>query len=86
MARLGKSLPPKLEAATCPDRVVHLWRWFIEILPGCAGGLGPSSIRWVDLEAWGRITGRQLERWEIAALFRLSGTYARVRAEETKSG
>lgn len=65
-----------------PELLAYLWHWFLEVIGGCAGGLGPAAITWADLHAWSEMTGSRPEPWETAALMRLSATYAAVRAEE----
>jgi hypothetical protein len=68
----------------CPEALVYLWHWFLEIMGGCASGFGPTAITWRDLEAWTFLTGIRLEPWEVAAILRLSNTYQRVRSAEMK--
>lgn len=47
-----------------PESLRYLMDWYYEV----AGGDG---LTWHDIDAWQRATGRQLDREEAAALFRI---------------
>ena len=59
-----------------PDALRYVWDWFVDLSNGRgSSGFGPNPLSWPDYDAWCRMMGIQLEKWEFAALRRLDATY-----------
>ncbi|MGE0290333.1 MAG: hypothetical protein AB7I42_24885 [Bradyrhizobium sp.] len=84
MGGAKKSRRTQPERPECPWQFVHVWQWFWDILNGCANGMGPATIGWLDLQAWRAITGERPEPWEVRLLFRLSVLRASIEGEENR--
>lgn len=62
--------PHELDAhGEMPARLAYLWRWFLEL---------KKPITYTEIEAWTRLTKREIERWEIRALMRLGAVLDEV--------
>jgi hypothetical protein len=66
----------------CPPELLYLWRDFVELACGLAGGFGPPVVTWEALDAWCRLTGVALEPWEARTLIRLGQRRAIIESEE----
>ena len=52
-----------------PDRVAHLWEWFLELNAGRRVGMnGAEPLAFVDIDAWQRLTDRCVAPREIHGL------------------
>lgn len=65
-----------LDAPKCPEGCEYLWSIFRE-LHACRGNTmnGPCAITFVDLDAFQRVTGTKLLRWELQAIKAADGAY-----------
>jgi hypothetical protein len=74
--RTGVTPKALLDAPPCPEGCEELWRAFGE-LHACRGsnGFGPNRITYTDLDAFQRVTGVRLARWELAAIRRADRAY-----------
>lgn len=76
MARHSPAARAKLEPLPLPPMFAHLWLYFLE-LSRCRSynGPTPNPISHADLEAWLRLTGRRLSRYELEILRAIDGTW-----------
>lgn len=52
--------------------MAQILEWFWELHAGRTGnGFGPDPITWPAIDAWSRVTGTDLQPWEVRALIRL---------------
>lgn len=58
----GKKPPQLAEQPDMPESLAYLWAWFIELRP---------EFGHLELEAWARMKGRTLSRWEMETLMNL---------------
>lgn len=65
----GETPKMLLDGPKCPDECADLWLIFGE-LHACRGsnGFGPMRISYGDLDAYQRVTGTSLARWELEAI------------------
>jgi hypothetical protein len=82
----GKRHPQdKPSEIKCPEHVMYLYRWFMELAHGRpVGGMGvmmpiPSS----EILAWSQLSGNRLEDWEITTIRALDAAYLRIMSEKT---
>jgi hypothetical protein len=61
--------PPQLDGPTPPKDMLYLWRWLMDL---------PHPLSFIELEAWSRLTGVVLGRWEVEALITLDKARADV--------
>ena len=74
-AQTGQTPQALLDAPACPDGCEELWHIFDE-LHGCRSWAnGPGRITYMDLDAFQRVTGLTLHRWEIEAIRRADNAY-----------
>ena len=70
------------DQAEFPLLLTHVWGWFCELMNGAqSNGMGPSTIAWPDIDAWGRVVGIVVEPWEARLIVRLSALRAEIEAE-----
>ena len=60
----------------------HLTDWLIEIGPAAPGG--EDAIGYMEMAAWSRLTGIDLNPWEVRTLRRLSRSFVSQRAISRK--
>lgn len=64
------------ELPPLPGLLAHLWAYFIELHERRSRDAnGPLRISWLEFEAWGRVTGRRLDRWERNAIFKIDDAW-----------
>ncbi len=57
------------EAPLLPPACEGLWRGFLELHAcRCSGGMGPSRITYMDIDAYQRVTGMKFDPWELEAI------------------
>ncbi len=64
----------------------HLAKWWLEIGPTQAGGMGEAVIGWQEMAAWERVTGLKLGPWEARAIRSMSSAFVSMRQDARKSG
>lgn len=63
--------------------MLYLWDWFCELAARRqSNGFGLSPLSWESIESWARLTGRDPQPWEVAALGEIEALEFRVKAEE----
>jgi hypothetical protein len=68
-----------------PEPLAYLWDDFREIIGGLQGnGWSYPVITWECLEAWSRLTGRQIEPRECKVIVRLGALRASILNESLK--
>lgn len=69
---LGRKPDSDLIGPDLPNTVGYLWAWFAE-LASCrsVGMAGINPINFVDIDAWSRLTGRNVQPYEVRALLDL---------------
>ena len=81
-ATTGKR-PSGLDGPVVPCQLSHLLDWFAELNAGRTGnGFGANPITWEGLDAWARLTGRDLRPWEVGLLRALDRTYLLAMKED----
>lgn len=69
-------------AAADPGPARHVWDWFLELHAARGGsGFGPSPISYMEIAAWGFLTKRRPQQWEVAAIRRLDHEYLQAASE-----
>jgi hypothetical protein len=59
-----------------PSGGERLWMLFFDLSNARGQGFsGPEAISWGDIDAYDRMTGADIERWEAAALRRMDDAY-----------
>lgn len=60
------------EERMLPEASSYLWDWYKDLARGRgSSGFGLSPLSWSDIDAWCRLTGVTLERWELEVLKRI---------------
>lgn len=54
---------------------IYLVEYLFEVGPVISGGMGDAPISHLELDAWQRNTGIELQSWEVRAMHRLSIEY-----------
>lgn len=68
-ARLSPVARAELVGPKLPEAAVHVWEWFLELNAArSAGEFGVAAITFAELEAWARLTGRDLRPHEVTWL------------------
>lgn len=84
--KTGKTPQALLDAPVLPEACVELWGIFKE-LHACRGcGFGPACITYGDIDAFQRVTGITLQRWELEAIRRADMAYLEAQAERAPHG
>lgn len=60
--RAGAPRPAQLDQPPLPQEFAHLVPYMAQL---------PCPLEWPALDAWLRVTGRTLARWEVETMFRL---------------
>ena len=78
--------PPQalLDAPPCPDGCEELWRIFDELHACRSWANGPGRITYTDLDAFQRVAGLRLQRWELDAIRRADAAYLENYAERNR--
>lgn len=49
--------------------LAYLWGWFLELHNGRGAGFSTlNPITYTDIEAWSRLSGNELQAWEVKAI------------------
>ena len=68
-----------------PVDMEHLWDIFWELNASRgSSGFGPSPISYLEIEAWTRITHKELTSWEISVLRQMDAAYLLTASEMQK--
>lgn len=72
--------PAELDVPACPPEMLYLLGWFLEVSAGRGGNGwgGYNPLSWGEIEAWSRLTGRNLQPFEVGALRQLDGIFLRT--------
>lgn len=66
----------ELDQPDFPDDLDYLWEWFLELHSARqSGGFGAAPISYLEMEAWSRLTDRELRDWEARAIRTLDGMF-----------
>lgn len=69
----------------CPDALVYLWEWFVELTCARTGnGFGANPMTWTEIYLWSRIHGRWLQPFEREAIRALDHKFLQVMAPVKK--
>ncbi len=73
------------DAPSLPDGCEPTWQHFMD-LHQCRqmGQAGPSCITFLELDAWGRVTGETLAQWQLEAIRKADSAYLTSYAERAK--
>jgi hypothetical protein len=74
--RPAASVAPKL-----PKEAAHIWAAYCQLDATRASGFGPGPILFTEIEAFLRVTGVALRRWEIMAIRAIDMAYMQHYAE-----
>ena len=81
--RNGQPHPSLADAPSLPDGLATLWSDFMDLHSSRSVGMGGAGpISYSDLDAWQRVTGNRLERWQIKAIRRADNAYFASRAKD----
>ena len=77
LAKRGrKDAQESLQGPECPSWLSYLWSWFLGLHARRGSGMnGPARITWQDIDAWSRITGTRLSKWECDVLLVLDAAF-----------
>lgn len=79
VARLAAE--PRLPALAAP-----VWARFLELhLRRPQTEFGPLRLPWSEVEAYSRVMGVSVKRWQLSAIFALEEAFFEVRAEAEKA-
>jgi hypothetical protein len=79
-------VPIVIPAPEFPVQLRYVWDWFCEIIPGIQGsGFSYPIISWSELDAWARLTGRELSSHEARTIVRLGEKRCAILSEALKS-
>lgn len=68
--------PAALDGPPVPFQLAHLLEWFGELNAGRTDiRVGANPLTWEGMDAWARLTGRDLRPWEVGLLRALDRTY-----------
>ena len=51
-----------------PPAVTHVWAWFFELNRARQSGVSLSPLSWGEIDAYCRLTGQRMQRWELNLL------------------
>lgn len=69
---MGRRDPSELDGPGMPDSMRHLWGWFQELAMVRSVGMnGANPINFGDIDAWARLTDREVLPHEVRALMRI---------------
>lgn len=51
-----------------PPAVTHVWAWFFELNRARQSGMGLNPLSWGEIDAYCRLTGQRMQRWELNLL------------------
>jgi hypothetical protein len=80
-AQTGQTPQALLDAPPCPDDCEELWRMFNDLHESRSWANGPGRISFTDLDAFQRVTGVTLQRWELEAIRKADSAYLEQYAE-----
>lgn len=67
--------------------MAHLWAWYADLCQTRqGGGFGPSRLSRLEIQAWERDEGVQLEPWERRALMALDAEHLLTMTAPAKGG
>lgn len=66
------------EESDCPDELRYLYDYFIELNETRAIGMGLNSVQYQEIDAWSRLSGIELDVWEVWVLRDLDRLYLKV--------
>lgn len=70
-----------LQCPPMPDAAEYLWSWFLDLHRARgSGGMGPSTISYLDIDAWCRLRRIRLAVWELDVLLALDGAWMTAQA------
>jgi hypothetical protein len=65
LAQVGKAGPD----AEPPEAGEHVWAWFWELSAASgSNGFAPMPVTHLEIEAWARLVGAELDEWEVRAI------------------
>ena len=76
--------PPELDGPDLPDELAFLWGYFTELHETRSGGMGPGPISYSEIDAWQRLTGRELPIWQVKAIKRMDRAFMQVEAKKNE--
>lgn len=81
--RTGKR-HPDLDLPDVDEDAMYLWTWYIELATRRPSGMGVEALRWSEIEAWARLTGRAPEPWELEIVMAIDSEFLKFTAERRK--
>jgi hypothetical protein len=75
LGKQGHEVKKELEPYPKPDQLWYLFSWFTELSSGRTYGMSANPITWLDIEAYNRLLGKRMKKWEILAIKKLDAIY-----------
>ena len=73
--------PAELIDCKCPDAILHVWRWFLELNEARgSGGMGASAISYQDILSWSITTNSEPTPFEVSCIRALDSLMLKVSA------
>jgi len=69
----------RLNPPDIPERFIHLWEWFWQIIEG----KGDQGF-WVTLQAWQETAGYRLSKWEVDLLRQMNREFDKAVSKKTR--
>lgn len=63
--RTGKRIDWIEDRPELPDEIGYLWNWYAEIMHGT------EKLTWQAIDAYQRVSGNEMEPWEVEALMKI---------------
>ena len=74
---------PELHVPPFPEPLRRLWDKFLSLHEGRTYGInGVNPVSYTDIDAWMRVTGNDLDEWEVKAFMKIDKAWLRATREE----
>lgn len=82
----SKEAAARLVGPELPAEIAHVWDWFDELHSArTSNGFGPNALTYSEIEAWNRLTAREVRPFEVEAIKRIDDVYLTLYAQQKES-
>lgn len=75
------------EPPDIPPALEHLWAWFWQLrTANPSAGFGPAPLSFGEMDAWQRVTGNQLEPWQVDVLLAMDAAFLTAQPKTAGGG